>query len=211
MKFRPPPRFRAHTRAFALASLLMVPLAAAGSGTDRQANATEPPTSAVSRVWTRAQDLAIFALGLIGVDYRFGGTTPDAGLDCSGLVRYVFQQVTGITLPRTSQEMSHLGKKVAAADLKVGDLVFFNTRTLPFSHVGIYLGDDRFVHAPSRGGAVEIAAMSASYWRTRFSGARRLPVVTFDPPLATSTLARAFPAGAETALAPDPDFAHRPN
>src|SRR6266567_1537073 len=168
MKSRPPPRFREHTRAFALAWLLMVPLAAAASGMDREANATEPPTSTASRVWTRAQDLAFFALGLVGVDYRFGGTTPEAGLDCSGLVHYVFQQVTGITLPRTSQEMSRLGIKIATADLKVGDLVFFNTRSLPLSHVGIYLGDGRFVHSPSRGGAVEIAAMSASYWRTRF-------------------------------------------
>ena len=148
---------------------------------------------------------------MVGVDYRFGGTTPEAGLDCSGLVRYVFQQVTGITLPRTSQEMSRLGIKIATADLRVGDLVFFNTRSLPFSHVGIYLGDDRFVHAPSRGGEVEVTAMSASYWRTRFSGGRRLPVVALDAPLARNTLAHALGTGAKTATVADPGFADRSN
>lgn len=139
------------------------------------------PAPATHRVWDRAQDLAIFALGLIGVDYRFGGNTPEAGLDCSGLVRYVFQQVTGIALPRTSQELSRIGKKVTASDLEIGDLVFFNTRSRPFSHVGIYLGDDRFVHAPSRGGEVEIVSLSANYWRTRFSGARRLVALSEAP------------------------------
>ena len=177
--------------------LLTAPHTAAASGTDRPTQAAEAATSPASRVWTRAQDLAIFALGLIGVDYRFGGTTPESGLDCSGLVRYVFQQVTGVRLPRTAQEMSRLGKRVAAADLKIGDLVFFNTRSFPFSHVGIYLGDDRFVHAPSRGGEVEIAAMSASYWRTRFSGARRLPAVALDLPPSSSAVANAFPGDAD--------------
>src|ERR1700674_4626231 len=164
---------RARMLTASLASaLLFAPLAAAESDSARQP--ASQASAVPATVWHGAQDLAMYALGLIGVDYRFGGTTPESGLDCSGLVRYVFQQVTGVTLPRTAQEMSRVGKKVAAPDLKVGDLVFFNTRSFPFSHVGIYLGDDRFVHAPSRGGAVEIAAMSASYWRTRFSGARRL-------------------------------------
>jgi cell wall-associated NlpC family hydrolase len=125
-------------------------------------------------VWHSAQDLAIYALGLIGVDYRFGGTTPERGLDCSGLVRYVFQQVTGVTLPRTSQELSRLGEKVPVAELMPGDLVFFNTRQLQFSHVGIYLGEDRFIHAPHRGGEVEIVTLSKTYWQKRFDGARRL-------------------------------------
>ena len=100
-------------------------------------------------MWHGAQDVAIYALGLIGVDYKCGGDTPDTGLDCSGLVRHVFQQVTGVTLPRTAKDMSRLGTKVALADLQPGDLVFFNTRRFAFSHVGIYLGDNRFVHAPS--------------------------------------------------------------
>ena len=123
---------------------------------------------------TGAHDVAIYALGMIGIDYRFGGSTPENGLDCSGLVQHVFQQVTGVTLPRTSKTMSGLGSKVRIDELKPGDLVFFNTRRFSFSHVGIYLGDHRFVHAPSRGGEVEIATLSESYWHKRFDGARRM-------------------------------------
>ena len=128
----------------------------------------------VARVLQSAQDLAIYALGLIGVDYRYGGNSPEYGLDCSGLVRYVFQEVVGVTLPRTAREMARLGGRVAPGDLKAGDLVFFNTRSSPFSHVGIYLGDDRFIHAPHRGGEVEIVTMSQRYWQQRYDGARRL-------------------------------------
>ncbi|MBI3148654.1 MAG: C40 family peptidase [Betaproteobacteria bacterium] len=111
---------------------------------------------------------------MIGVNYKFGGNTPDGGLDCSGLVRYVFQQVTGVTLPRTSRELGRVGKKVAISDLMPGDLVFFNTRRFAFSHVGIYLGDNRFIHAPSKGSEVEIVKLTDAYWRKHFNGARRL-------------------------------------
>src|SRR5207302_1076346 len=100
----------------------------------------------------------------LAVSARRSGERPETsasgGLDCSGLVRYVFQQVTGVTLPRTAKELSRLGSKVSVAELKPGDLVFFHTRGLPNSHVGIYLGDDRFVHAPSRGGEVQIVTLS---------------------------------------------------
>jgi cell wall-associated NlpC family hydrolase len=130
--------------------------------------------AAAATAWNGAQDVAIYALGLIGVDYRFGGETPEGGVDCSGLVRYVFQQVTGVTLPRTAKELSRLGNKVASADLAPGDLVFFDTRRFPFSHVGIYLGDSRFIHAPSTGSEVEIARLSEAYWQKHFNGARRL-------------------------------------
>ena len=129
---------------------------------------------AAGKVWSGAQDVAVYALGLLGVNYKFGGNTPEAGLDCSGLVRYVFQEVTGVTLPRTSKEMSTLGARIQPSDLQPGDLVFFNTRRFAFSHVGIYLGDNRFVHAPSRGSEVEIAHLSHSYWQKHFNGARRL-------------------------------------
>ena len=114
------------------------------------------------------------ALGLLGVRYRYGGDTPAAGLDCSGLVRYVFQQVTGVTLPRTARELSQVGASVSLDDLQVGDLVFFNTRNYAFSHVGLYLGDNRFIHAPRRGRDVEITTLSRDYWQRHFNGARRL-------------------------------------
>jgi cell wall-associated NlpC family hydrolase len=161
----------------ALCALLLPPAAAAPRAKGKSslaATARATATEAATKVWQGAQDVALFALGMIGVDYRFGGETPDRGLDCSGLIRYVFQEVTGTTLPRTSREMSRLGEKVSVADLKPGDLVFFNTRRFAFSHVGLYLGDNRFIHAPSTGGEVEIATLSQSYWKQRFDGARRL-------------------------------------
>jgi cell wall-associated NlpC family hydrolase len=138
------------------------------------ASASSAVKTVASTAWQSAQDLSVFALGLIGINYKWGGTTPETGLDCSGLVRYVFQQVTGVTLPRTAKEMSRVGDQVALDDLKPGDLVFFNTRRFAFSHVGIYLGDNRFIHAPSRGREVEVATLDKSFWHKRFNGARRL-------------------------------------
>jgi cell wall-associated NlpC family hydrolase len=143
------------------------------------------------KLWAGAQDVTLYALGLIGVTYKFGGNTPDTGLDCSGFVRYVFQEVTGVTLPRTAREMSTLGAKVGAGDLKPGDLVFFNTRRFAFSHVGIYLGDNRFVHAPSKGSEVTIAQWSP-YWQKHFNGARRLVGVV--PSLAPTLVSQASAA-----------------
>ena len=153
--------------------------------------------------WHSAQDLSAFALGLIGVDYRYGGTSPETGLDCSGLVRYVFQQVTGVTLPRTAKEMSRVGDTVALGELKPGALVFFNTRRFAFSHVGIYLGDNRFIHAPARGREVEVATFDKSFWQKRFNGARRL--VGVMPELVPSMIAEAQAAPIEpVATADDP-------
>ena len=144
---------------------------AASSFTDSAA--TRVKSAAVTALKT-AQDLASTALDLIGIRYKWGGNTPETGLDCSGLVRYVFQQVTGVTLPRTAKDMSRLGTAVAVTDLQPGDLVFFNTRRFAFSHVGIYLGDNQFVHAPRRGREVEIATLDSSFWKRRFDGARRM-------------------------------------
>lgn len=177
-----PFRSTARVAAIAVALALPVPRAiaqaeAAGPAPERSFTAAARATAAATaeKVWHGAQDVALFALGLIGVDYRFGGETPDDGLDCSGLVRYVFQQVTGVTLPRTAKEMARIGDKVVASEeLKPGDLVFFNTRRFAFSHVGLYLGDNRFIHAPSRGSEVEIARLNDTYWQKHFNGARRL-------------------------------------
>ena len=171
---------RAAILALAAMGLMLLPragMAAQPAAASSHARTVERP---VARVLQSAQDLAIYALGLIGVDYRYGGSSPEHGLDCSGLVRYVFQEVVGVTLPRTAREMARLGGRVAPGDLKAGDLVFFNTRSSPFSHVGIYLGDDRFIHAPHRGGEVEIVTMSQRYWQQRYDGARRLVGVLPD-------------------------------
>jgi len=153
-------------------------------------------TGAAGKVRDGAQELAVYALGLLGVRYRFGGESPESGLDCSGLVRHVFQQVTGVTLPRTAAEMSRVGDGIARHELEPGDLVFFNTRRMPFSHVGIYLGDNRFVHAPARGREVEVADLSNRYWQRQFNGARRVAGALPDlvAPLIGSAHAAPLPA-----------------
>ncbi|MCC7326005.1 MAG: C40 family peptidase [Burkholderiales bacterium] len=174
-----------------------------------QSNAAVPALASstaltADRVWSGAQDVALYALGLIGVNYRYGGNTPDRGLDCSGLVGYVFAQVTGVSLPRASRALSGLGAKVGADDLEPGDLVFFDTRRFRYSHVGIYLGDNLFIHAPSRGKEVEVARLSESYWRRHFNGARRLVGVlpTLVPNLIASAAAGTLPPAATPAETP---------
>jgi len=128
----------------------------------------------LSGLTDRAAQLAIEAMSLIGIHYRRGGNSPENGLDCSGLVRYVFKQTNDIDLPRTSVEMSRVGEQVDKKDLQPGDLVFFNTLRRTFSHVGIYLGDNKFIHAPTPGSAVRIESMDLNYWKARFNGARRV-------------------------------------
>jgi cell wall-associated NlpC family hydrolase len=154
----------------ALALLPMSAMASDGSA------APEYTQTASADVLGQAQEIVLRALSFIGVRYKWGGTSPDSGFDCSGLIRYVYSQVTGQPFPYNSQEMSRVGDTVAPAELQPGDLVFFNTRRQPYSHVGIYLGDSRFVHAPSRGGHVEISDMGNRYWKSRYNGARRLPL-----------------------------------
>ncbi|ARP91303.1 hypothetical protein CAL14_14245 [Bordetella genomosp. 9] len=118
--------------------------------------------------------LAGEALNYLGIRYRYGGDSPDTGFDCSGLVGYVAEQSLGLKLPRNAADMSRLGTPIARDDLQVGDLVFFNTMGRRFSHVGIYLGEDRFVHSPSAGGVVRIERMDMAYWSKRYNGARRI-------------------------------------
>ncbi|WP_211243431.1 C40 family peptidase [Chitiniphilus eburneus] len=121
-----------------------------------------------------AQGLLLQAMGLIGVKYKYGGNDPESGLDCSGFVRYVFQSAMNVALPHNALAMSRLGATIERDALKPGDLVFFNTLGRAFSHVGIYLGEDRFIHAPRAGRAVEIENINLSYWKTRWNGARRV-------------------------------------
>lgn len=160
------------------------------------ATATATVKAAAVNALATAEQLSMFALGLIGVNYRMGGSTPETGLDCSGLVRYVFQQVTGVSLPHSAKAMSRVGSTVSITDLKPGDLVFFNTRRFAFSHVGIYLGENRFLHAPARGRDVEIATLDKSYWQKHFNGARRLIGVL--PSLVPSLVSEAVAAPVDT-------------
>ncbi len=134
----------------------------------------EPPSPLVSIPTMRAGNLVVGALGLIGIGYRLGGNTPTSGFDCSGLVRYVYQTAMGLDLPRRAEEISRVGTQVDRNALKPGDLVFYKTLRKAFSHVGIYLGNNRFIHAPSAGGSVRIDDMTQSYWAARFNGARRI-------------------------------------
>lgn len=121
-----------------------------------------------------AGDLLLQAMSLIGVAYRFGGNSPETGLDCSGFIQYVFKKSLRVTLPRTAAGMAQVGREIERDELKAGDLVFFNTRGFRYSHVGIYLGNNKFIHAPRTGKNIEVANMSQSYWTGRYNGARRV-------------------------------------
>lgn len=132
----------------------------------------------IQRYTTAAQELVQEGLTYLGIPYRWGGTSPETGLDCSGLVQQVFRNALGLDMPRTAAEMARVGDRIPKDDLKPGDLVFFNTMRRTFSHVGIYLGDNQFLHAPSTGGKVRVDDMTDSYWLRRFTGARRIATDT---------------------------------
>jgi cell wall-associated NlpC family hydrolase len=121
-------------------------------------------------------DILFRAIALVGTPYRFGGNTPEGGFDCSGLVGYVYRDVAGIILPRSAQEMSETAAPdVDRGQLSSGDLVFFHRRGRVVSHVGIYVGEGRFVHAPNEGGTVRLDRLDDTYWRDHYSGAKRIP------------------------------------
>lgn len=128
----------------------------------------------IQKITDRASSLVAKAVDFIGIRYKFGGNNPEQGLDCSGLVRLVFKDALNINLPRTSLEISRSGEKIEPSELQPGDLVFYNTLRRGFSHVGIYIGDNKFIHSPSSGGQVRIESMKIAYWKRRFNGARRI-------------------------------------
>ena len=135
-----------------------------------------PPqaTAPGQRAAPEQSEMLFQVLSSIGVDYKYGGNSYATGFDCSGLVAHVFREGYGISLPRTSMEQSRMGQSVSPEKLKPGDLVFYNTINRPFSHVGIYLGDGRFIHAPKTGSAVRIESLKSAYWAKRWNGARRI-------------------------------------
>jgi cell wall-associated NlpC family hydrolase len=199
-------RRRSHAAATALAAVACAAFASTTLAQDaadaRIATATAVVRDAAVTALLSARNLTSSALDLIGIRYKWGGTTPESGLDCSGLVQFVFQQVTGVTLPRSTKDLSRVGSVVALADLRPGDLVFFNTRRLAFSHVGIYVGDNRFVHAPRRGREVEVATIDQSYWQKHFNGARRLVGVL--PEMMPKLIAEASASSPEFRLTAEP-------
>jgi len=123
---------------------------------------------------SRRAEALLQALLALGIDYQYGGQSRTTGFDCSGLVAHVFREAYGKRLPRNTKGQSQIGSEVGGAELEAGDLVFFNTLNRPFSHVGIYLGDGRFVHAPKAGAQVRVERLNMAYWARRFNGARRL-------------------------------------
>lgn len=161
-----------------LRSAMIAALLAAMSVTPSYANDPVIPAgeARAESLLTRVHDLVLNAMSLMGVPYKWGGAAPESGFDCSGFVQFVVRQATGIILPRSSFDQVRHGTSITKDELQPGDLVFFNTLRAPFSHVGIYIGENRFIHAPSRGKSVEIVDITNTYWQKRYNGARRLPL-----------------------------------
>lgn len=129
----------------------------------------------------KASELVVNAMGFLGVPYKWGGTDADTGFDCSGFVVSVYQQSIGLLLPRKAEEQAAATQKIDQTDLQPGDLVFFNTMRRAFSHVGIYIGNGKFIHAPRTGAEVRVESMGGSYWQRRFDGARRVAGSAAEP------------------------------
>jgi len=156
------------------ACCIAVLLTACSSAPMRAPEVSKPtPTDIRSEAATEhGSEIAIYALDMIGTGYRFGGKNPDAGFDCSGMVSYIFNRAAGVKLSGSAADMARQGRQIDKSNLRPGDLVFFNTLNRPFSHVGIYIGDGRFVHAPSGNGKVHISRMDNPYFAPRFEMAR---------------------------------------
>lgn len=144
--------------------LLLVPLWLAACGS--------LPPSAPAAVSPQAQEIVLFSLGLLDTGYRFGGKNPEAGLDCSGMVSYIFGQAAGLKVSGSAADIARRGKSVAREQLRPGDLLFFNTLGRSLSHVGIYLGEGRFIHAPSSRGKVRVDRLDNRYYAERYETAR---------------------------------------
>ena len=149
---------------------------------------TKPAVELAQQVRDKATDMAselvLSAMNFLGVPYRRGGSSTESGFDCSGFTRHVFENSVGLILPRRASEQANSPNLVPVQmnALKPGDLVFFNTLRHTFSHVGIYIGDDKFIHSPRTGGQVRVEDMRQAYWQNRFDGARRAPPLTTRQP-----------------------------
>ncbi len=144
-----------------------------GPTTSAPVSGPAPSPSVAQRSPQRSEALLQTLLAL-GLDYRYGGNSPVTGFDCSGLVAHVYLEAWNIRLPRNTSAQSKVGTPVSLAELQAGDLVFYDTLKRPFSHVGIYLGDGKFVHAPKTGAQVRVESLKSAYWAQRYNGARRV-------------------------------------
>ncbi len=138
----------------------------------------------------KASELVVDAMGFLGVPYKRGGNSIDTGFDCSGFVRAIYQQSIGLLLPRRAEQQAAVTQNIDQKDLQPGDLVFFNTMRRAFSHVGIYVGDGKFIHSPKPGGEVRLENMGLDYWSHRFDGARRVQTATTNRQPADATTAQ---------------------
>lgn len=134
----------------------------------------------------RTSDLVVTAMGFLGVPYRRGGSTIESGFDCSGFVRAMYQQTVGMMLPRRASQQAATTQIIDKKELQPGDLVFFNTMRRAFSHVGIYVGDGKFIHSPRSGSEVRVESMQEAYWVRRFDGARRVADAPTGTPAASN-------------------------
>ena len=144
----------------------------AGCGSLPPSPPERPAERAAAPLSAKAQDVVLYAFSLIDTGYRFGGKNPEAGLDCSGMVSYIYGQAAGLKVSGSAADIARNGRPVPRQGLKPGDLVFFNTMNRSYSHVGIYIGDDRFVHAPATNGRIRIDSLGARYYAERFEAAR---------------------------------------
>lgn len=169
---------------------LVVPTGTNAPGTDTAAVTHGSASDRfVSQVRDRASDMVLNAMNFLGVPYRRGGSSKDVGFDCSGFTRHIFENSLGLVLPRRADEQASARGllNIRRDELKPGDLVFFNTLRRTFSHVGIYVGDGKFIHSPSAGGKVRVEDMRMNYWNTRFTGARRVDLSAAPTDGAVST------------------------
>lgn len=154
----------------AIATVLI--LAACSSSAPRSVAPTKPITQAAPLGSEKGVDVVLYALGLVDTGYRFGGKNPEAGLDCSGMVSHIYQTAVGLKVSGNAADIARQARPIELHALRPGDLVFFNTSKRPFSHVGIYIGESRFVHAPSNNGKVRIDRLGDRYYAQRYEAAR---------------------------------------
>ncbi len=143
------------------------------AGTSSSSDNTDSTVKVPAQSSDAIGNMLLQSVSLMGIAYKWGGNTPDTGMDCSGFVRYVFKKSLGITLPRTAAEMAKVGKRVSIDELEPGDLIFFNTRRGSNTHIGIYLGNNKFIQSPRTGENIQITELSG-YWVKHFNGAKRV-------------------------------------
>lgn len=162
---------------------LLAPLLLAACGTTPTpppaVSTPAPATTATTRYFSlddpmQSREVVLYALGLLDIGYRFGGRNPEAGLDCSGMVSYIVEQVSGRRLPHNAAQIAASTRPIEVDELQPGDLVFFNTLNRRHSHMGVYMGDGRFIHAPSSRGRIRIERLDNPYFAKRIDGARSL-------------------------------------